>query len=170
VLTEKGKLASRLLVEFPDQNHQLERKRRQRLFWTGLAMTQIILVTVVWAQYFTGYVDLAATAQRSVVSVAYAGLAYVGYKAFSKRSEIDLTREQSKFKTGYIVGGALLGAWVAFFGTLLLIRYLDSGWFGIEILWAFHITLGGIGGYYLGKRNGFEKPRWMIWTDEKLGF
>ena len=181
-LTERGKLASRLLVEFPEGNDQVERRKRQRFYWTAVAVSQLVILVTVWALHSTGYIDFARALQSSVAAVSGVALAYIGYKAWSNRPEPGSLKEKSRMKVGYTVGGAWLGVFAAFFGSILLtlismslggpniFRILDRN--GVLFLY-FLLSLGvigGVGGYYLGKRNDFRKPRWMTWVDEKLGF
>jgi len=183
-LTERGKLASRLLVEFPEGTDQMERRKRQRFYWTAVAVSQLVILVTVWALHSTGYIDFARAVQSSVAAASGVALAYIGYKAWSNRPEPGSSREKSRMKVGYTVGGAWLGLVVGFFGPVLLtlisisfggpnfMRLIDNTIDGV--LYLFFLTSvalgGGIGGYYLGRRNGFSKPRWMTWIDEKLGF
>lgn len=57
-LTEKGKLASRLLIEFPEPDYALQTKRKWwRRFWTVAILLQFAGLTVILALYFIGSID-----------------------------------------------------------------------------------------------------------------
>jgi DNA-binding transcriptional ArsR family regulator len=58
MLTEKGKLASRLLVEFPEQENDVQEKRKWwRRFWIVAILLQSDGLAVVFALYFLGSLD-----------------------------------------------------------------------------------------------------------------
>lgn len=60
MLTDKGKLASRLLTEFPEQNKQLQTKKKWwRRFWTVAIVLQSTGLGVVLVLYFLQYLDFA---------------------------------------------------------------------------------------------------------------
>ena len=176
-LTERGKLASRLLIEFPEANNQLERKKWQRRFWTAVGVSQIVILITVLALHFLGYIDFATAVQSAIVAVSGIALAYFGYRMQRTIPAPGSTR----FKIAYTMGGGCLGVGIAFFGTPLLswfsvrlggpnIFWLLDNESGIFIVLVVPAILGGVAGYFLGKRNGFRKPKWMTWVDEKLGF
>lgn len=55
LLTEKGKLASKLLIEFPEPDYALQTKRKWwRRFWTVAILLQSAGLTVVLALHFLG--------------------------------------------------------------------------------------------------------------------
>ena len=57
-LTEKGKLASRLLIEFPEPDYALQTKRKWwRRFWIVAILLQFAGLAVVLALYFLGSLD-----------------------------------------------------------------------------------------------------------------
>ncbi len=137
LLSEKGKLACRILTEFPDENNQLQKRKRQKQFWTASALSQII---------------------------------YLG-------SDV----EKSRLKKAYIMSGGLAGLVIAFFGTAFLtfisvrlagpnfMRILNETW-EVLVLASVLVVLGSVAGYFAGKRNKFEKPKWITKIDEKFGF
>ena len=184
-LTERGKLAARLLTEFPDENSQLEKRRRQRIFWTAAGISQIFILFTVWILHSTGYIDFANAVRSTVAAISGVALAYLGYRSFSNRPEAGSSKEKSRMKIAYAIGGAWLTLVIGFFGPVLLtlismrlggpniFRLIDAtigATLYLSLLLFVAMPIGGIGGYYLGKRNGFSKPRWMTWLDEKFGF
>ena len=59
ILTEKGKLAIRLLTEFPEQNRQQLglKPKWWRRFWIGIGATALLLTVANSLGYFLGYVN-----------------------------------------------------------------------------------------------------------------
>ncbi|MEM2130066.1 MAG: winged helix-turn-helix domain-containing protein [Candidatus Bathyarchaeia archaeon] len=184
-LTERGKLAARFLTEFPDESKQLEKRKRQRIFWTAAGISQIIILFTVWILHSTGYVDFANAVRSTVAAISGVALAYLGYRMWSNGPEGGSIKEKLRMKIGYTVGGAGLILFIGFFGPVLLtlistrlggpniFRVIDASFGGtlyFFLLLFVLMPIGGIGGYYLGKRNGFSKPRWATWLDEKFGF
>jgi len=167
VLTEKGKLASRLLLEFPEQNRQELRMKPKwwRRFWIEAAITSIILLAILLAAYFLGYIDLTGLYQGILTIIGGVGVAYMSVHVtrdvLSKRARLLFN------KIGYIVVGAFLGSLISFFGSILLIllvrflggpdlAHLEGGgelWILATVVL---IIVGGIAGYRFGKKRGFR--------------
>ena len=184
-LTERGKLAARFLTEFPDENNQLEKRKRQRIFWTAVGISQIITLFTVWTLHYSGYIDFANAVRSTVAAISGVALAYLGYRAWSNRPEPGSKSERFRMKIAYTAGGAWLVLFIGFFGPVLftlvsmrlggpnVFRLIDAavgGTLYFLLLLFLALPIGGVIGYYLGKRNGFSKPRWMTWLDEKFGF
>jgi threonine/homoserine/homoserine lactone efflux protein/DNA-binding transcriptional ArsR family regulator len=179
-LAEKGKLASRLLLEFPE-DYQLQRKKWQRRFWTAVGVSQVIILVSVLTLHFLGCIDFAETVQSVIWAISAIAIAYFGYRMQRNMPEPGSSREKSRMRIGYTVGGAWLGLVISFFGTILLsalsvrlggpniLRLVDNAFEIIAVL-AVPTVFGGIAGYYLGKRQDFRKPKWMTWIDDRLGF
>jgi hypothetical protein len=60
ILTEKGKLASRVLLEFPCENMQQRGMKPSwwRRFWIGTAILAVTISTIWTTAFLLGYVDL----------------------------------------------------------------------------------------------------------------
>ena len=185
MLSDRGKLAAKLLVEFPDENNQLAKKRRQRIFWTIAGTGQIMIFVTVLVLYLAGSVDFSRLVQTTVAAIFGVALAFLGYRMWSNRPESGSREEKFRMKIGYIIGGAWLVFFIGFFGPVLLtlvsmrlggpniFRLIDAtigATLYFLLLLFVLMPIGGIGGYYLGKRNNFNKPRWATWVDEKFGF
>jgi hypothetical protein len=177
VLTDKGKVASAVLLQFPTESNPAQKRRAQKIFWTILALGQAAVLISVITLYFVGIVDVARLTQAFIGFVTGILLAIFGY-----RMQITMPApcsEKMKIRTrrAYILGGAWLGFAIAFFGVGLflamffrpLLRYYWSDWYFIFML-IIAPALGAVWGYWVGKRNNFEKPKWMAWIDEKTGF
>ena len=90
--------------------------------------------------------------------------------------------EKKRLKIAYTMLGGVAGLAITFFGTPILsvysvsvggpnlLRLIDSYIFEYVTLLAIASILGGFAGYGIGKRNKFNKPKWMRQTDEKFGF
>ena len=55
VLSEKGKLASKLLVEFPDD--QVQGRKRLKQFWIFAGIIQVVYLISVLVVFVLGYID-----------------------------------------------------------------------------------------------------------------
>jgi hypothetical protein len=178
LLTEKGKLASRLLMEFPEADYLSQKQKRQRKFWTAIGLTQVVYLTVVLTLYQIKYLDIGQVAIYTMTFIGSIFLAYLGYRIQNKRPLQSSEQIKEGFKIGYILLGGIIGMALAFFGTPLL-SYLSVSSGGpnflklidnhvleyVTILFA-SIVLGSISGYYFGKRNCFHQPKWGKWLEE----
>ncbi len=181
-LTEKGKLASRLLVEFPDQNNQAERRKWTQRFFITMVIGQVVYFSTILTLYHFGYVDsyrvLTTTSWVIIGTIAL----YFGYR-MQRTIPVPNSKEQKgRIRIAYAAGVIGLILLVSFFGVGILFRVLSDfmgepffpgnplydtfcspGYMIFSMLIA--PALGGIVGYYLGKRKGFHKPKWAIWLD-----
>lgn len=181
LLTEKGKLASRLLLELPEEGSQLQKKKKQKQFWVIAAFSQIIFLAIIVTIFYLGYIDFGRLVLYSVWFCGSIGLAYLGYRIQDSRPESGSKAEISRQRIGYIMLGGFSGLATAFFGTTILtfisinvggpnfLRMVNNP-LDFFFLVLFLTTAGAITGYFLGKRNGFKKPRWATWLDERYGF
>jgi hypothetical protein len=178
VLTEKGKLASRLLIEFPED--QVERKIWQKRIPIVLVISQIIYLTITLTLYLLGIVDF----YRLILAISYFTMAtivvYFIYRMQRKIPASGSKEEKSRMRIGYAVGGVWFGLIIFFFGGGFLIRVLQeitgqpllhaifwTDWYlSFSLLLA--PTIGGVVGYYFGKKRGFQKPKWAIWLDNRF--
>jgi hypothetical protein len=53
-LSEKGKLAFKLITEFPEENNQAQRRRNQKLLHTVFGIGNVVYLSAVLWFYFTG--------------------------------------------------------------------------------------------------------------------
>jgi peptidoglycan/LPS O-acetylase OafA/YrhL len=173
MLTEKGRLASRLLLEFPEtspkENHG--KPKWWRRFWIGAFFFIGVSLIVSFAAYFSGYTDLAGLYRELLTIAGAVGIAYM--IAHITRDILSKEKQLLLGKITYTLLGVFLGSIVSFFAAALLIlasRYLggpDLGHiegggelsiFATMVL----MILGGVWGYRVGKKRGFQKPRWAI--------
>ncbi|MCW4005308.1 MAG: winged helix-turn-helix domain-containing protein [Candidatus Bathyarchaeota archaeon] len=114
-LTEKGKLATRLLIEFPDQNrHQMGLKPKWwKKFWIAIGTSAILLTSINLIVYVLGYVSLTLLLQSFLVFFALIGTLYmVEHITVEVLSEKNRSRllHISNFSRGIVVGFLL---WLA---------------------------------------------------------
>jgi DNA-binding transcriptional ArsR family regulator len=57
-LSEKGKLAHKLIVEFPEVSNQAQKRRNQRLLIAILGVGQIVYLSILLVFYYMGQLDL----------------------------------------------------------------------------------------------------------------
>jgi hypothetical protein len=124
MLTEKGKLASRLLLEFPEDNRQLGKPKWWRRFWIETLIFVIVMSSIILAAYFLGYIDGNGFYQGIITIFPAIGVSYmvqhVLRDVLSKKSQLIIA------KTGYIAGGISLGLSTAFIGGGILFRVLQD--------------------------------------------
>jgi hypothetical protein len=162
-LSEKGTLASRLLVEFPDSpvNGSQGKPKWWRTFWIGTVFVVALSLTISFTVYFLGYIDLTAL-KLSLISLAGAvGLSYmiahVTRDVLSKKTQLLLG------KIAYTLLGVWLGLVASWLGGVLIFIYIggiSGDW--VAWLWALVMAVlsvvGGFAGYRFGKKRGFKRP------------
>lgn len=170
ILTEKGKLASRLLAEFPEEDYQLQKRKRLKQFWIAAAISQIIFLISTLTVYYLNYVDFGRFVLYTLFFIGGVGLAYLGYRV--QNGKLMLVKDEKKrVKMAFMTIGGMIGLVTAFLGPIIVIvlaRYAG----GIDLahaeggeLWVFLIIIGlifgAIAGYYKAKRRDFTLPSWM---------
>lgn len=140
-------------------------------------MGQVAILTSFIIFYYLGTVDIARLTEVSISFVMGMFLAFFGYRMQMTMPAPGSDKMKERMRKAYPLGGAWLGFALAFFvvGIFLamfarpLLRYFWSeGYFVFMLIIA--PGLGAVWGYWVGKRNGFNKPKWMVWIDEKTGF
>lgn len=88
LLTDKGKLASRLLIEFPEQDNQLQTKKKWwRRFWTAAIVLQSAGLAFVLVLYFLRYLDFTMMLQGLFGFVSGIIFVYFFYRMIRPPSE-----------------------------------------------------------------------------------
>ena len=109
ILTEKVKLATRLLTEFPEQNRkQLGMKPKWwRKFWIGIGAAAVLTTATNLLAYFLGYVNLTMFFQNFLVFLALIGVLYmvqhITMDVLSEKNRSRLLRINN-FARGVVVG------------------------------------------------------------------
>ena len=109
LLTEKGKLAMRLLTEFPEQSRkQMGLKPKWwRKFWIAMGITTVLITITNLIMYFLGYVNLTMLFQSFLVFLAMIGILYmVQHITIEVLSEKNRSRllKANNFARGIVVG------------------------------------------------------------------
>jgi DNA-binding transcriptional ArsR family regulator len=123
VLTEKGKLASRLLVEFPEENRQRLglKPKWWRKFWIVSAALAMTFLIIHLASYFLGYIDIAGLYRGILWIVAAIGITYMTQhiikEVISEKSRLKMQRILLLVFGTVGIGGFL---WIALMGLFYL--------------------------------------------------
>jgi hypothetical protein len=169
VLTERGALASRLLLEFPEAtSDQLKpRPKWGQKTWLGISISYLSFSILILAAYLLGYINLQDFFRGVIGIVSALALVVAVFVAQRHRDIID--KSQVYWKIGYIMLGGWLGATITLLGFPLfswlsvrlggpnILRLVDNTFEFILIL-SISVIAGGIAGYWLGKRKGFRRP------------
>ena len=176
-LTERGKIASSVLLNFPAEANYAQKRKAQKIFWTLAALSQGIILSSIVIYYFLGVVDITRLTQAIIGFVLGIFLSIFGYRMMVTTPAPGSDKLKRRMQIAYPLGGALVGFAVAFFIMPLflaiafrpLLRFYMSD---LNFLLALTIPpiIGSYWGYWVGKRNGFNKPKRMVWIDEKTGF
>jgi hypothetical protein len=164
-LTEKGKLASRLLLEFPEEN-RMGKPKWWRRFWLESLIFIVSFTAIFSAAYVLGYINSYSLYQNLISLIFIIGFSYmiqhILRDVLSKRSQRIVA------ETVYVAGGVVLGLTVAFIGGGFLFSALQdltgepllytvfwSSWYLIFSL-LIAPTIGAYGMYQFGKKRQFR--------------
>ncbi len=135
-LTEKGKLASRLLSESPESNGFEKSRKWERKFWKVALVIAVGLLVIHLAAYFFGYIDLSGLYRGLLWIVPAISLIYL-FEHIMR----DLTSQKIRSKyliANYFARGIVIG--------LLL-------WFVLTIALGFGVSSGEISLAFLGREG-----------------
>lgn len=177
LLTEKGKIAVSVLLNFSAEATLAQRIKSQKIFWSILVIGQVIILTSFLIYYFLGIVDLSRLTEVFISFVMGIFLAVFGYRMMVTAPAPGSDQMKARMRKAYPLGGAWVGFAFAFFvvgAVLALFARPLLQYFWTEEYFVFMLiiapAIGAFWGYWVGKRNGFNKPKWMVWIDEKTGF
>jgi DNA-binding transcriptional ArsR family regulator len=106
LLTEKGKLASRLLIEFPDPDYELQTKRKWwRRFWTAAILLQSVGLAVVLALYFLGSFDFTWVVRSLFAFISGMLFLYFFYRMIRPPSQKSNQKDQTRTVEDILVSG-----------------------------------------------------------------
>ncbi len=182
VLSEKGKVAVKLIAEFPQDSSQAAKYRNQKLLLAVAGVGNLLYLLILLAFYAAGQLELYRLATG--VSAFAVGIVFlvIIYRVQKSASLPGANEETVHMKLAYVCGGVSLFLIVGFFGVGIVFRVVSDflGWrFTMgnplyETLWnpvymLFSMLIapafGGILFYYLGKQRGFKRPRWAVWVN-----
>jgi DNA-binding transcriptional ArsR family regulator len=180
-LSDKGKVAYKLIVEFPEDSSQARKNRNQKLLLAVVGVGQIIYLAIILAFYAAGQLEpyrLATGVSTFAVGMV---LLFIIYRVQKSATMPGANEEAVHMRLAYVSAGVSLFLGVAFFGVGVVFRVV-SDFFGwrfrmgnplYETLWnpvymVFSMLIapiiGGVLFYYLGKRKGFKRPKWAVWV------
>jgi DNA-binding transcriptional ArsR family regulator len=107
MLTEKGKLASRLLLEFPHESTLVKMRRWERKFWKAAVIILISFSIINLAAYFLGYISLDVLFQSLLWAIPAISVIYV-FEHFMR--DVVSEKIRSKYLTiNYYARGVVIG-------------------------------------------------------------
>lgn len=106
LLTEKGKLSSRLLIEFPDPDYELQTKRKWwRRFWTAAILLQSAGLAVVLALYFLGSFDFTWVVRSLFAFISGMLFLYFFYRMIRPPSQKSNQKDPTRTVEDILVSG-----------------------------------------------------------------
>ncbi len=174
ILTDKGKLAAKLLKEFPEGNLSGTKPRWWRRFWIEIAIALAVIIVLSFVLFFLGYIDSTALYRSLATAILAVGFAYMIQHIL--RDVISKNKKLFIAKTMYALAGVWLGLVISYFGVglSLALFFRTSGTWGpgnpfFAFFWSIWYqvfalfvapTLGAIAVYRLGKRRRFKTPNY----------
>ena len=187
LLTEKGKVAFILISEVQEKKGAAERPVWRRRFWISMAIAQIAYFGIALTFYFLHYIDLFRFASATTgFIIGVISIYFIWRMVRNGMPSPGTSQMNQRIKVGYISGGMAFGLLLAFVGGGFLLHTI-SDIEGVrftgnnplyQLFWSvpylvFSLLVapafGGVVFYYLGKRSGFEQPRWAAWVESHIG-
>ena len=167
VLTEKGKLASRLLLEFSENTNLKKKPTWWRKFWIAEAIVTPIYLAINIALYFKGYIDATTFYNLTLGIFACIG---IGYMITHIKKEILSAEGLLKLnKALYLLVGTFTGGFTLWAGLtvamnvtgvrLWLAGIIGDGALAITTMIPCYI-IGGLLGNWIGKKTNYYLPHY----------
>jgi hypothetical protein len=167
LLSEKGKLAYRLLQEFPEDNNR-ELRKRQREFWIFAVLSQCIFSSTIFTLFYLGHIDFGRLVLYSAIAGASIILAYFGYRVQTNRRQTSMKEAKRRLIITFTIIGIVMGAITGFAGPILIVLFVrflggpdlarvEGGgeiWILVFVLGP---IIGGLVGHWLGKKENFQQ-------------
>jgi hypothetical protein len=181
MLSEKGKVALKLISEFPYENQAQKLVWRRRTY-IALGIGQAAYYIIALTFYFLGYIDIFRLATTTSAVIIGTIMIYFMWKTLGPMPAPGSKKMHRRIKFAYVSGGISAGLLIAFLGGGIVLHTISDiqgkrfTWYNplYQLFWSpgylvFSLliapTLGGFIAYYLGKRRGFEQPKWAVWLD-----
>jgi DNA-binding transcriptional ArsR family regulator len=123
MLSEKGKLAFRLLEEFPEKSNQLQKRKGQKQFWTVAAVSQVVYLISVLTLYYLNYIDSGRLALYIIWFIGGISLAYLGYRVQDRTPAPGSKEEKRELRIAYLLLGGMIGLAHCIFGPTIIILF-----------------------------------------------
>lgn len=166
-LTEKGRRASRLLLEGPEENRQQIgiKPNWWRKFWLESSVVVAVLLIAVLIVYFSGYMNSDWVYQSILAIISGVAFSYMIHHVL--RNVLPKRTQLKVAKAVWIGVGACIGWVLSFFGTVFIIllggpnllHVLGYWWFVLVFLIA--PFMGVPIGYWIGKRRHFRTAHYI---------
>lgn len=170
VLTDKGKLAVKLLAEFGERKSQAQTEAPfPRGYMIVVSLFSVAIIGVDFGLFLFGSITVSQFAEYLLASVLAVVFLVAAEKARVKRSMLQPNRQMLGAAISIITAGAFAGGVICFFGGGLLIGGLGQArilksflsfteW--IFVSFTFGIIIGGFVGYLIYKRSRYSKIRY----------
>ncbi len=165
-LTEKGKLALRLMEEFCERKSQSEQDASfPKAYFIVVGLFSTILLSLIFGFYVTGIINLERFVEYVATSVLGIVFVVVAERVRRKRAMLASEKQMLGAKISIIFAGALAGGVILFFGGGLLIGLIGKALriyffsFDFWIVTSFTVgsIIGGLIGYLIYKRSRYSK-------------
>ncbi len=165
ILSEKGKLAYKILTEFPNGQRIEQSYKWKRLIGSILAIANAISLIVSTILFSVGYIDWHFFSAQIIYSLVAFFVAFIIFKFPTSRPKYDPNRTRKITVFSFVLGGAIFTSIFLFFATGVLLMAIigtriPGGILGNAfLLWAFGVgpMIGGIIGYIVFKRSKYSK-------------
>lgn len=167
ILSEKGKLASRLLLQFPEDNQVGKKPRWWRKFWIGQAIVIPVYFAINFVLYLMCYINAATLYRLSLAAFAIIG---IGYMVTHIKKDVLSAEGLTKLNRGlYLLVGTFTGGFILWGGLTVAMNvtgirsWLDGiigdGPLAITTLIICYIV-GGFIGDWIGKKTNYYVPHY----------
>lgn len=135
-----------------------------RRFWIEAVIGSVVLCVVLFALYFSNYIDLYGLMRGigSIISATFGAymIAYVKTEVLSENVLLKL------YKVAFVAAGVSISIGITLFGVGIILRILNlpplpellGAWPAIILTAVIAPIIGGLFGYWLGKRRDFRPP------------
>jgi hypothetical protein len=133
-------------------------------FWIEMIIGSVILFFMLFTLYFLSYIDLFELRRgTAVIFLAIVGayvIAYVKTEVLSEKARLKM------YKVAFVVAGVTVSIGITLFGIGIILRILNlpplpellGVWTAILLIGVIAPIIGGILGYWVGKRRNFQPP------------
>jgi DNA-binding transcriptional ArsR family regulator len=122
MLSEKGKLAVRVMQEFSTKTYQQEiDTKTEKKLWIIGSLASIGYVIVVLSLYFFGSIDFGGIILNVLAAFSAIALGYIAIKIRTRRTKWSPKQQMLGIEISYILIGVAIGMVTVFFGGALLL-------------------------------------------------
>jgi predicted transcriptional regulator len=165
-ITEKGKLAIRLMEEFCEKKSQSQQEASfPKAYFIVVGLFSAILLILLFGLYVTGIINLEQFVEYIATSVLGIVFLVVAERVRRKRAMLKSEKQMLGAKITIILAGAWAGGVILFFGGGLIIGLIGKslrislGSFDFWVVTSFTVgsIIGGLIGYLIFKRSRYSK-------------